>query len=287
MKFNILKTLKLISAILLSILGIISTMGLLTRNVIFFIDYLSRYIFLESESERHYSERALHDMNEISNAYLENIEYIRLFYDCTGDSIDHYEKIHPTSQSLNGIFGYALRWTDKEYYNVNSPIPTRKQLNITTPFILYSPDSLFCTAILCIHKHYDKIEDLSDVRESYDSRAFIGYREDINMPFKIYPFHAYIFYNYKIPEQVVDELKYEYFKHLTNYGTSYLEGYECNMNDSTFFTSNIFKKDDIKDGCYNFQLYKHLGKIYEYQLYCNQPDSIKRLWMRGIDINEE
>ena len=74
-----LKTLKLISAILLSILGIFSSMGLLTRNVIFFIDYLSRYIFLESESERHYSERALHDMNEISNAYLENIEYIRLF----------------------------------------------------------------------------------------------------------------------------------------------------------------------------------------------------------------
>ena len=62
------------------------------------------------------------------------------------------------------------------------------------------------------------------------------------MPFKIYPFHAYIFYNYKIPEQVVDELKYGYFKNLTNFRTSYLEYYDCNMNDSTFFYIKHFQK---------------------------------------------
>ena len=61
-----------------------------------------------------------------------------------------------------------------------------------------------------------------------------------------------------------------------------VDDYEFNLKDPQFFSSRIFKKDDLQKGCYNFQLYESRGKIFEYQCFSNQPDSIKELWLKGV-----
>lgn len=164
-------------------------------------------------------------------------------------------------------------------------------MTITVDTIIYNNDGLFCVALLCLNLHYDKIkgvEDMRDLGREYSAKAIIGYRDNINKPFKIYPLDTFIVVGFESCRSAISCIKKLFFNQLQ--GTSlpmlYKTGdYEYNLNDPRFFDSVIFKKDIYKDGCYNFQLYRYMGNVFEYQYYSNQSDSIKAKWINGINMD--
>ena len=245
------------------------------------------------------SEQVMLDKKNISQSFIDNVEYLRLFKDFSNisDTAKHLNKKHPHTQcDCGNIYKpYASRWSLANVQHVNSPLPTNSQLTVTVEDIYYSTDSLFCVALICLYLHYDKIdglEDMCDAGREYSAQALIGYRDSISQPFKIYPLFAFMSIGFESCQSAMAYLRYLYFNDLKGsyMGPQYydasdennVDDYEFNLNDPQFFSSRIFKKDDLQKGCYNFQLYESRGKIVEYQCFSNQPDSIKELWLKGV-----
>lgn len=226
------------------------------------------------------------DKKQISQSFIDNVEYFRQFKDYSGYLKDSIEMEHPNSQwdPANFFEPYASLYSLVKDNYINSPLPTQTQMTITVDTIIYNNDGLFCVALLCLNLHYDIIkgvEDKRDLGREYSAKAIIGYRDSINEPFKIYPLDTFIVVGFESCRSAISCIKNMFFNQLK--GTSlpmlYKNGYyECNLNDSSFFQSVIFKK--YKKGYYNFQLYRYMGSVYEYQYFSNQPDSIKIRWQQ-------
>ena len=245
------------------------------------------------------SEQVMLDKRNISQSYIDNVEYSRLFTDFSNnsDTAKYLNKKHPHSQCNCGrpYMAYASRWRLDFVQEVNSPLPTNSQLTVTVEDIYYSTDSLFCVALICLYSHYAKIEgleDMCDAGREYSAEALIGYRDSISQQFKIYPFRPFRTIGFESCQSAMAHLRYMFFNDLKGsyMGLLYydasdennVDDYEFNLKDPQFFSSRIFKKDDLQKGCYNFQLYESRGKIFEYQCFSNQPDSIKELWLKGV-----
>lgn len=245
------------------------------------------------------SEQVMLDKRNISQSFIDNVEYSRLFTDFSNnsDTAKYLNKKHPHSQCNCGrpYMSYARRCSLDFVQDVNSPLPTNSQLTVTVEDIYYSTDSLFCVALICLYLHYDKIEGLEDKRDAgreYSAEALIGYRDSISQQFKIYPFGPFHTIGFESCRSAMAHLRHMYFNDLKGsyMGQLYydasdennVDDYEFNLKDPQFFSSRIFKKDDLQKGCYNFQLYESRGKIFEYQCFSNQPDSIKELWLKGV-----
>ena len=245
------------------------------------------------------SEQVMLDKRNISQSYIDNVEYSRLFTDFSNnsDTAKYLNKKHPHSQCNCGrpYMAYASRWRLDFVQEVNSPLPTNSQLTVTVEDIYYSTDSLFCVALICLYSHYAKIEgleDMCDAGREYSAEALIGYRDSISQQFKIYPFGPFHTIGFESCRSAMAHLRHMYFNDLKGsyMGQLYydasdennVDDYEFNLKDPQFFSSRIFKKDDLQKGCYNFQLYESRGKIFEYQCFSNQPDSIKELWLKGV-----
>lgn len=229
------------------------------------------------------------DKQDISQAFIDNVEYFRRFIDYTGYSADSIEIKHPNSQwdPANFFVPYASRYSLVKDSYINSPLPTQSQMTVTVDTIIYNNDGLFCVALLCLNLHYDIIkgvEDMRDLGREYSAKAIIGYRDNINKPFKIYPLDTFIVTGFEDCRSAISCIKKMFFNQLQGASLPmiYKTGdYEYNLNDPRFFDSVLFEKDVYKEGFYNFQLYRYMGNVFEYQYYSNQSDSIKAKWVKG------
>lgn len=229
-------------------------------------------------------ENYTNDKNQIKNCFIENVEYFRKYhrYDLkiyvnSSDSLkqeyeEYYQKYPGANWDPANFFEpYASRFDLKQDKYVQSPIPTEKQLTVTTDTIVYSKDSLFCVAFLILNLHYDEIKDLEQKRDKdreYSAKAVIGYRTNTEEPFDIYPLKKHSvtgFESYKAASTMIKDLYFNRLKGIGSTGSVY-EGmkFKQNVGDKDFFEkSPYFQK--YNDKFFNFQMYRHLGKDYPFQ----------------------
>lgn len=238
------------------------------------------------------NERIRIDKINICQAFIDNVEYFRQFKDYTRCHKDSIEMKHPNSQwdPANFFEPFASRYSLAKDNYTNSPLPTQEQITITVDTIIYNTDSLLCFAFICIYSHYDIIKGLENARRigrEYDAKSIVGFRENINDTFKIYPLNTFNVFGYQDCESAINVLKECYFNELKGSRLPLLfkgenRHFEYNLGDPNFFNSVMFEKDDYRKGFYNFQLYRYCGDIYEYQYFSNHPDSIKQKWLNGL-----
>lgn len=235
------------------------------------------------------SEKVQLDKQNISQAFIDNVEYFRRFRDYSGRLNDSLEIKHPNSQwdPANFFIPYASRYSlDKDDY-INSPLPTQTQITITVDTIMYNTDSLFCIAFVCIYSHYDDIKGIEQncrVGREYDAKSIIGFRENINDTFKIYPLETCNAIGFPDCESAIKMLKELYFDELIGSRLPFIfetGEYKYNLNNPQIFNTILFKKNSKYPELYNFQLYRNLGNIKEYNYYSNQSDSVKAKWING------
>lgn len=222
-------------------------------------------------------------------AFIDNVEYFRLFKDYSGCHKDSIEIEHPNSQwdPANFFEPYASRYSLAKDNYINSPLPTQKQITITVDTIIYNTDSLFCVAFICIYSHYDIIKGVENacrIGREYDAKSVIGFRENINEPLDIYPLNTFSAVGYQDCKSAISILKDLYFNELKGSSLPFLfesGEYEHNLNDSIIFNSILFKKNIKYPEFYNFQLYRYNGKIKTFNYYSNQSDSIKIKWIQS------
>lgn len=257
---------------------------------IFFIIYLSLLScsFLETKNnpvmkENPCDKSCERDKEHISNCFIENVEYFRKYhrydkkiYINSPDSIkkeyqEYYKKYLGADRDPANFFEpYAARFSLVKDGYVSSPKPTANQLNVITDTIIYSENSLFCVAFLIIESKYDDIDGLESARgknRRFDGRAVIGYRKNMESPFRIYPLTKHKVTGFESYETTATMLKNLYFNNLKEKGSkgTIYEGLKSkrNVGDKEFFKkSPYFKKH--KNGLYNFQMYRYLGKEYSY-----------------------
>lgn len=224
------------------------------------------------------------DRKRIADCFIENVEYFRKYHrydlkiyvdspDSVRKKYDGYYSQYPGADRdpANFFEPYASRFSLKKDRYVTSPLPTSEQLTVTTDTIVYSKDSLFCVAFLILWLHYDSIEGLEEKRDEgrrYSAKAIIGYRNDIEKPFDIYPLKKHAVIGFESYEAAAIMLKDLYFNRLKGKGStgSVYEGkqFRHNVGDKDFFEkSPYFQKH--KSGLYNFQMYRYSGKDYPYK----------------------
>lgn len=223
------------------------------------------------------------DKQQIADCFIKNVEYFRKYHRYEWQYVDNFDSLRNIKEvyykkypgadwdPANFFEPYATRFDLKNDEYINSPIPTDQQLTVTTDTIVYSKDSLFCVAILIVKGNYTKIANIEEgmvAGREYDAKALIGYRTNIEKPFDIYPLkkHSVIgFESYEAASIMLRDLYFNKLKGIGSTGSVY-EGlqFKRNVGDKDFFEkSPYFKKH--KNGMYNFQMYRHLGKDYPYQ----------------------
>ncbi|PIE50595.1 MAG: hypothetical protein CSA38_02165 [Flavobacteriales bacterium] len=233
--------------------------------------------------ENSYNKSYDRDKEQISNCFIKNVEYFRKYHrydkkiyvnstDRLKKEHQEYYKKYPGADRdpANFFEPYATRYSLAKDDYVSSTKPTKSQLNVKTNTIIYSQDSLFCVAFLIIELKYDDIDGLESKRDNnsrYDGKAVIGYRKNIENSFQIYPLNKHKVTGFENYETTATMLKNLYFNNLKGKGSAggIYEGMTFNQNvgDKYFFTeSPYFKKH--KSGLYNFMMYRHLGKEYQY-----------------------
>jgi hypothetical protein len=230
------------------------------------------------------------DKEQISDCFIENVEYFRkyhkydkIIYINSPDSLkkehQEYYKKYPEAERdpANFFEPYATRFSLVIDDFVSSPRPTRNQLNVKTDTVIYSQDSLLCVAFLIVESKYDDIDGLESKRDNnrkFDGNAVIGYRQNIENSFQIYPLTKHKVIGFENYETTATMLKNLYFNNLKGKGStgSVYDGLRFNHNvgDKDFFKkSPYFKKH--KNGLYNFMMYRYLGKEYKYNYqFCEQ-----------------
>ncbi len=227
------------------------------------------------------------DKEQIANCFIENVEYFRLFHryeyddDRLPDSVKNkayeYYQNYPQARwdAANFFEPYATRYSLVKNNYVNSPLPTKDQLKVTTDTIFYNKTGLLCMAILVIENNYSNIKGLEDDRDKgreFDATAVIGTRDSINEFLKIYPRDEQKVTGFESYYAAAATLKNLYCKELISMSGSaftVFEGkkFKQNVGDDDFFeNSPYFQKYD--SATYNFQMYRHLGKDYRFNYYC-------------------
>ena len=227
------------------------------------------------------------DKEQIANCFIDNVEYFRLFHRYDYDAVRDFDSI---KSNYNGYYQkypdakwdpanffepYATRYSLVKDNYVNSPLPIKDQLKVTTDTIFYNKTGLICVAFLVMENKYSKIKGLEDDRDKgreFDARAMIGCRVSKDSLFKIYPLEKHKatgFRNYVEAANILEDL---YCNHLNGIGStgSVYEGlmFKQNVGDKEFFEkSPYFQKYDSVT--YNFQMYRHLGKDFRFNYrYC-------------------
>jgi len=232
------------------------------------------------------------DKKTIAENYLKNIEYYRLHYpydlelrlkkavqvfeDPTEERLiteqlnRHFQKYPKVKYDpANFYLPYAIRTlkTLTTIYFVNSPIPTKEQVFVSTDSIIYNKDASLCIAFLCIEDKFDDIEGLEKRPHGFSSVAMVGYRKHPKDTLRTYPLTFF--------STQSDNRKNNIVKHLIELYTTRMKGsglsgsvyedkqFKHNVGERGFFTdSPLFMKYD--DTTYYFQMYKALGKDYRY-----------------------
>ncbi len=120
--------------------------------------------------------------------------------------------------------------------------------------IFYSPDSLRVFALVSL-KCYNNEEVTKKNQEHYfNGKALIGYRENTNDIWKIFPYGAYTALLYPKHESVQTYLTDRYMHRLKSYVDSDLVKVGYNVGDPRFWKSPIWEKGHRVPGYYNFEL---------------------------------
>ena len=233
------------------------------------------------------------DKKTIAERYLNNIEYYRLHYpydlelrlkqsvqvlkDSTEEKVireqldKHFQKYPKVESDPDNFYlPFANRTLPTMDY-VNSPIPTKEQVFVTTDSIIYNKDASLCIAFLCIETKFDDIEGLEKRPHSFVAEAMVGYRKHPKDTLKTYPLTFFKLMShtkkYFIVHDIVRDLIELYTTKLKGSGLSgsiYGDNiFNHNVGEKGFFTdSPLFMMYD--DTTYYFQMYRALGKDYRY-----------------------
>ena len=226
------------------------------------------------------------DKKTIAEAYLNNIEYFRLHYpfdlelkqgrlnDSVAESqlteqLERHFQQYPQlkGDGANFYYSHALRYSLKKDGWVNSPIPTKEQVFVSTDSIIYNKDASLCIAFLCVECNYSDIEGLEKDPHTFQAEAMVGYRKHPKDTLKTYPLTFFRLMGYDYKGNLVNDLIKLYTTKLkgTYLTGSVYEGYWFNHNvgeDGFFENSPLFMK--YNDSTYYFQMYRALGKDYMY-----------------------
>ena len=230
------------------------------------------------------------DKEQIADCFIDNVEYFRKYhrydFEINVDSPDNVRKKYDDYYSkypgadrdpANFFEPYATRYSLKEDKYVTSPLPSNEQLTVTSDTVFYSKDSLFCVTFLILKLHYADIEGMEQKRDdgrNYSAKAIIGYRNDTENPFDIYPLKNHSVIGFESYEAAAIMLEGLYFNKLKGRGSTggIYEGkqFKQNVGDKDFFEkAPYFEKH--KSGLFNFQMYRYLGKDYPYRyLHCGK-----------------
>lgn len=215
------------------------------------------------------------DKQNIRQNYLDNIEYFRihhLYNDVDTINFSHHYNKYPYAMTdpANFYLPYACRMHSmhhKGYKFINSPYPTKSQVDVTVDTIIYDKTGNMFVAFVCIEKKFAKVPQLTDIPHTYDARALIGYRDVTTSSLKAYPLTNFACVSFKKKWIALQLIKKDYMRNLKG---SYLAGsvygtnrFAKNVGDTDFFNESLFfkKYDSVH---YYFQLYKELDEIKEY-----------------------
>lgn len=211
------------------------------------------------------------DKQAISDIYMDNIEYYRLYhiFEIKGEKFQrkHYEKYPRAEYDPDNIYmPYSFRW-DSHDWDHASPIPTRQQVEVSVDTIYYDKTGTFFVAFVCIEKNFSKIPGLVNREHRFDARAVVGYRDTCENVIKVYPLSMFVEGNFESKESALRLLRYDHWYNVkgNSLGKSiYDEKFKNNVDGPEFFeNSMLFKKYDQKH--YNFQMYKDGDKVKEYR----------------------
>ena len=229
------------------------------------------------------------DKKTIAENFLNNIEYYRQHYpydlelrlklavqafkDSTVESMiteqlnRHFQKYPKVKDDpANFYLPHANRTLTTMDY-VNSPIPTKEQIFVSTDSIIYNKDASLCIAFVCIEEKFDDIEGLEEIPHNFSAKAMVGYRKHPKDTLRTYPLTIFSFMSYERKQNIVNDLIELYTTRLKGFGLSgsiYGDNlFKHNVGEKGFFTdSPLFMMYD--DTTYYFQMYKALGKDYRY-----------------------
>ena len=218
-------------------------------------------------------ETYLKDKQTISDSYIANVEYYRLYslYGTATDTIDlieHYKKYPYAEEDPANFFNpYACRFR-KDGDFTNSPLPTSSQIAVDVDTIIYDKTGNLFVAFVCVENKYSKVSYLKDRGHFYEGRAMIGYRDTITDSIKVYPLTNFMAACMDTREIALYLVKHDYMTYLKG---SYLAGsvygtnkFNTNVGDIDFFEkSQYFQKYDSTH--YYFQMYSGLDEIEEYK----------------------
>lgn len=221
------------------------------------------------------------DKKQISDRFIEKVEYFRLYYRYDLHNIynvseeflkridrerkEYYQKNPYAETDPSNFFEpYANRFDLAKNTYVASPLPTKDQIRVTTDTIIYSPNKLICFAFLVVkgeYSHINSLENPMDIGREYDAKAIIGIKSNEKDSFEIYPadqFSTIGFENYK---SAVNELKRMFFNNLKRVGSGgspiYLNfPFKQNVGDDNFFEKSSYFIKDKRTNLFYFQLYK-------------------------------
>lgn len=240
-----------------------------------------------SQMELYNVSPALYDFDKrtIAEVYIKNVEYYRLHYpydlelswnhtkDTTKERLlseqlerhfQQFPKVKRDPAKFYKPHAYRILATEDI---VSSPIPTNKQVFVSTDSIIYNKDATLCIAFLCVEDNFDDIEGLEKRHHTFSAEAMVGYRKHPKDTLKTYPLTFFRLRAYDKKKSLVNDLIRLYTSKLkgnTLYGSVY-EDYLFNHNvgEKGFFTeSPLFMK--YNDSTYYFQMYRALGKDYRY-----------------------
>lgn len=211
------------------------------------------------------------DKKAISDIYLDNIEYYRLYhiFEDKGAAFErkHYEKYPRAEEDPGYIYmPYSRRW-DIDSRDYPSPIPTRQQVDVSVDTIHYDKTGTFFVAFVCIEKYFNKIAGFVNREHRFDARAVVGYRDTCENVIKIYPLSMFVEGNFESKESALRLLRYDHWYNVRGNSlcsSIYDERFKNNVDDPKFFeNSMLFKKYDQDH--YYFQMYMDGDKVKEYR----------------------
>ncbi len=203
------------------------------------------------------------------------------------------QKLQEMRESIPDVMGEAEKRRDsmllaftfnqfinKDYYELHYLHQYRKkgyQVNIYVDDIFYSPDSLKLFAFIIVEMptaaewNQNSLED-STKQWYYASYDWIGFRENTNEIWKLYPFHKNRSNGYATYETVQFNLRDYYFdeiKDAIHFKTN------CSLVDTCFWTEEkIWKKAEFVEGYYDFQI---APGYYDYQIK-GKEEWFKKQW---------
>ncbi len=119
--------------------------------------------------------------------------------------------------------------------------------------IFYSPDSLRVFAFVIL-KCYNNNEVTQKQGYYFNGKALVGYRENPNEIWKIYPYRSYSASVFQKYETVQNFLTESYMHRLKSYVDGHHVKVGYNVGDPRFWKSPIWEKGHRVPGYYNFEL---------------------------------